>query len=126
MFKQSTEVPSPYDAAAKCFGLGLVYLIFNTISGIYFTSDYWTTDAFADSSFLYRLIYHFITCYVVLSKYLGVWLIGEGSSVLCGIGYAGKSANGETNWHGLANVNPLVYETSPTITGLIMISFKFI
>jgi hypothetical protein len=98
--------------------LGLVYLIFNTITGIFFSSDFWSTEQFVNYSFISKIVYHTVTCYVALSKYLGVWLIGEGSSILCGIGYAGKSATGETNWHGLANVNPYIYETSPTITGL--------
>lgn len=55
----------------------------------------------------------------ILSKYLGIWVLNEGSSVLCGIGYNGKTAEGTIKWDGLSNVKPLQYETGATLNDIV-------
>lgn len=55
----------------------------------------------------------------MLYKYIGCWLITEGSCMLTGLTYNGKDENGNIIWNGCANVHVKQYETAYTTSQLI-------
>ena len=125
LFKNSKEpgkkLETPTLPTIKVLVGGIIYLIVNTIGTSIFPSSYLTTnDYLVESTIFHRLYVLFFTCYFLLSKYLGIWLLGEGSSRLSGIGFGGYDSNGLPIWNGLANVNPYLYETSTSIQGVVM------
>lgn len=47
-------------------------------------------------------------------KYLAVWLLSEGSCIISGISFNGKTEDGVAKWDGLRNIQVSVYETMHT------------
>ncbi|KXJ10509.1 Lysophospholipid acyltransferase 5 [Exaiptasia diaphana] len=47
-------------------------------------------------------------------RYLGVWLTSEGSCIITGLSYNGKTPQGELIWDGLRNIKLSLYERSYT------------
>eukprot|EP01102_Stenamoeba_stenopodia_P003206 TRINITY_DN13135_c0_g1_i1.p1 TRINITY_DN13135_c0_g1~~TRINITY_DN13135_c0_g1_i1.p1 ORF type:complete len:526 (+),score=139.15 TRINITY_DN13135_c0_g1_i1:51-1628(+) len=73
-----------------------------------------------DSPLLYRIFHLFVFGKATLQKYIGVWLIVDGSIVLSGLGFGGWNQNKETGtysakWNGLSNVDPYLFETATNI-----------
>jgi len=66
-----------------------------------------------------RLIYLYVSLHSSLIKYLGVWLLSEGSCILAGIGFAGWDKDGKPRWDGLSNVLPYRFETATNFQHLI-------
>jgi len=58
-------------------------------------------------------------CKVSLCKYLGVWLLSEGSCILSGVGFGGYDEKGNAKWNRLSNIKPWLFETSLTLQGII-------
>lgn len=113
----SVERPSKGDRVWRCFALGTAYLAASQLANIYLPSSYVATLAFAQSSWLYKLVYVPLAGKGVLTKYVGLWLLNEGASVISGIsftGYTGKSGKMAV-WDELANINPLQFETATSL-----------
>jgi len=116
---KTADMPSPYFPALRCLVLGFIYLLVNTFIGGPLTPNYQLTQEFVQSPFYKRFIYHFVSSYFIFTKYLGIWLITEGASVLCGLGYDDKPANKDEMWNAVSNVKPYLYETTTNLTGII-------
>lgn len=56
---------------------------------------------------------------VALWRYVSVWLIAEGSCIMTGISYGGMDQEGRVDWHALANVHIVDFETCITLEGVI-------
>lgn len=67
-------------------------------------------------------MYTWMVCKAAFSRYIGVWLIGEGSGVLVGIHFCGYNQDGTVKgWDALSNVRPWKFETALTL-GVCMLS----
>lgn len=82
------------------------------------------SERFGTWSVWQKLVYVALSGRVVLAKYLGVWLMNEGSCAVCGISYNGPSdKKNEYRFDGLRNIDPVLYE-SVTSLGHIISSFN--
>ena len=97
--------------AFKRFLLAMLYfLIHFFLSGIS-PESYITSADFAQLSYLEMSLYLSIWVKGHVARLIGVWLLTEGSVVLSGLGYNGKSEDGDIAWNGGANVRVWLYET---------------
>jgi len=103
-----------------CF-LGLVYLVAQEVGKIWFSPSLLASPQFLDREmpFFSRFVLIFFAGKLVLMKYLGVWLLSEGSCVLIGIGFDSYDEKGNANWTGLSNVEPYLFETTTNLDGII-------
>lgn len=67
-------------------------------------------------SFLYRIFYLWILGITHRLKYYTIWLIAEGSCILCGIGYNGyDAATKKFKWNRVQNIDPIAFETGQNV-----------
>lgn len=67
---------------------------------------------FAEHNFIYRIFYLWILGICHRLKYYTIWLIAEGSCILCGIGYNGYDpVKKEFKWNRVQNIDPWAFET---------------
>lgn len=67
-------------------------------------------------SFIYRIFYLWVLGISHRLKYYTIWLIAEGSCILCGIGYNGYNAVTETfRWDRVQNIDPFAFETGQNV-----------
>lgn len=119
--EKGIKVPSSIFSTLRCFLLGATYLgVQNVLSG-YFPSSYMASNQFLHvDSFLKRIIYAWIVCKVALTRYIGVWVLGEGPCTLVGINFAGYNKDESVKgWNLLTNINPLLFEFSLNLQGVI-------
>lgn len=127
LFKKpkSDEIPKEMPPIAvgyilRCVGIAVLYLGLNVVGDMYFPADLIIDPSFVTKhGFWYRMFYITVCMKFILWRYLGVWLLAEGSCVLAGIGFREYSSDGSLSWNGLSNVNPYLYETTPTLNGII-------
>jgi len=83
----------------------------------YVSLDYVLGGKFVtEHSFLYRIFYLWILGINHRLKYYTIWLIAEGSCILCGIGYNGyDAATGTFRWDRVQNIDPWRFETSQNV-----------
>ncbi|CAO3595474.1 unnamed protein product [Absidia cylindrospora] len=108
-----------YSYVKKCAAWGIFYLIMQQLIGAHYPTSYLLSSDYAALSFLHRLGVFWLVGKFVFTKYLGVWLLTEGATALFGIGYEGQMQDGQHSFAGLANVNPLKYETATSIEDII-------
>lgn len=102
--ERSKDPPVSVLPGMKRLGLGVVYIASYHIGGLVFSTDFYKDDAFADYSSVLKFFYITFWGRVILSKYIGSWLIAEGTCILVGISYNGKDINGNIEWNGVCNV----------------------
>jgi len=119
--KGEQNLPSVLLPTLRCVFLGALYLGFHNGLAGYFPSSYMATDEFLHKiSFVERLFTFWIICKVALSKYLGVWLVGEGPCTLVGINFGGYNKDGtHKGMRSLSNVNPWLFEITPNLQGIV-------
>jgi len=124
LFKKADKsipvIPTSFGPAIWALVLGLLYLGFHEVMAIYWKESYLSSPEFDSSSWLSKMISIWFICKTILSKYLGVWLISEGSCILAGIGFAGYNKEGKAQWNGSANVDPYLYETTLNLQGIVL------
>jgi lysophospholipid acyltransferase 5 len=101
--------------------LGLLYLGMNVVGSMFVPVEYVTTRNFLQSqSFWKQSIYFTLWIKTIFSKYMGVWLLADGSVGLTGLGYNGiDKKNGKILWDGLMNVKPGKYENCSKFMDLV-------
>uniref|UniRef100_A0A8C3DWK1 Lysophospholipid acyltransferase 5 n=1 Tax=Corvus moneduloides TaxID=1196302 RepID=A0A8C3DWK1_CORMO len=82
--------PNSFVPALKRLSLGLLFLVTYTLSSLYISDEYLTSDDYM-----------------------------EGVCILAGLGYNGKDQNGKPLWNACANMKVWLYETTPLFTGTI-------
>ncbi|KAI8092631.1 MBOAT, membrane-bound O-acyltransferase family-domain-containing protein [Halteromyces radiatus] len=105
--------------AFKCAIWGIFYLVLQQLIGVHYPTTYLLTDDYAGLPLLRRCGIFWLVGKFVFTKYLGVWLLTEGATALFGIGYEGQLPNGQYSFAGLANVDPIKYETATSIEHII-------
>ncbi|XP_078373059.1 lysophospholipid acyltransferase 5-like isoform X2 [Oculina patagonica] len=106
-------------AGVKRFTLGLIYLAMYTVLQPKVKDNFLITDEYDQKSFFYKLCYAIGTTKVSVMKYQAVWLIAEGSCIISGLGYNGRSEDGRIRWDGCSNVHLLLFETAYTFQHVI-------
>ncbi|KAJ1501464.1 Lysophosphatidylcholine acyltransferase 3 [Coelomomyces lativittatus] len=112
-FKELKSLAQTY--AFRCLGLGLLYLGVSQVLSMYFSTPWMLEPWYLSLPFWQRWIYGWMTGKLVLTKYLGVWLLSEGSSVASWIAYHGR----HHRFTALANVHVHAYETATSLTQII-------
>jgi len=114
-------IPSNFVATLRCIALGALYLGFNNALSPYFPGSYLYSEEFLHKiSLFWRFVYIWVISKITMSKYLGVWLVGEGPCTLVGLNFGGYNKDGtHKGWRSLSNVNPWLYETSLNLQGIV-------
>jgi lysophospholipid acyltransferase 5 len=107
--KDKSSTPSCVLPVLRCFLIGVLFLALYNVFSIFLPTTFLKSDAFYEQSLWERIIYGWLILQFVLYRYLGVWMIAEGSSILTGIGFNGYTKEGEPRWDGVTNVNPWGY-----------------
>ncbi|CAH3036054.1 unnamed protein product [Pocillopora meandrina] len=97
-------------AGLKRFIIGIMYLVTFTLLQPRVKGSFLATAEYDKKSFLFKLCYAIATTKVSVMKYQAVWLIAEGSCIISGLGYNGRSADGRVRWDGCNNVHLLLFE----------------
>ncbi|XP_032242937.1 lysophospholipid acyltransferase 5 [Nematostella vectensis] len=93
---------------------GIAYLGLHSGLAVVFSNDYLLSDNFQTFSYWNKMWIIGVWGRVALMKYLGVWLTSEGSCIISGLGYNGKTEDGKLQWDGLRNMKLSIYEVSYT------------
>ncbi|CAO3593254.1 unnamed protein product [Absidia cylindrospora] len=115
----SQKSKQQYKYARTCLGWAVGYLMLQQLIGSHYPTSYLLTSDYASLSPLHRFGIFWLAGKFVFTKYLGVWLLTEGATTLFGIGYEGQTSTGEHSFEGLANVNPIKYETATSLEHII-------
>ncbi|RKO86775.1 MBOAT, membrane-bound O-acyltransferase family-domain-containing protein [Blyttiomyces helicus] len=99
------SIPSSTIPALKAFLIGAIASFIFAKYEKPWTHAFAIEDAFMEKSFFYRLMYINIAGNIQRCKFYGAWKLAEGACILCGIGYAGKTADGRDAWTRVENVN---------------------
>ena len=84
-YNQEKQHPSTALTALQRLVMGLLFVAVFQISGSLVPQSYMlTTEFLEESSFVYKMNYILIWGKLVLYKYVGIWLIAEGSCILSG------------------------------------------
>jgi len=118
--KQSQFHQSSFLTAVSRLVIGLIYIGFFVVgSGIVPQSYMLSTSFLKESTFIYKMFYILLWGKVVLYKYVGSWLLAEGSCIMTGLTYNGLDENGNVLWNACANVKIRKYETAATFREII-------
>lgn len=101
--------------ALICLMKGVTYLAVCQVGAAFLPHEYMLQADFEKQSFWYKFTYMAASMKFVLCKYLGIWLIAEGSCIMSGLTF--DKATGKTD--SCTNVYPLEFETTPTFAGCI-------
>ncbi|XP_074625933.1 lysophospholipid acyltransferase 5-like isoform X1 [Acropora palmata] len=99
--------------------LGIMYLCLYAVLEPYLSIQVLLSNDFKRFSFLVKVVYVILFSKVALMKYLAVWCLSEGSCIISGIGYNGRTEDGKVRWDGVRNVKLSVYETIYTFQHII-------
>lgn len=83
----------------------------------YVSLDYVLGGEFVKNhNFVYRIFYLWVLGISHRLKYYTIWLIAEGSCILCGIGYNGYDvATDSFKWNRVQNIDPYTFETGQNV-----------
>ncbi|KAL9970371.1 hypothetical protein ACROYT_G022734 [Oculina patagonica] len=98
----------------KRMSLGIMYLGLFAVLEPWFSANTLLSDDFQRFTFLGRVWFMIFFNKVTFMKYLAVWLLSEGSCIISGISYNGKTEDGKAKWDGLRNIKLSIYETMYT------------
>ncbi|KAF0411976.1 MBOAT-domain-containing protein [Gigaspora margarita] len=120
LFPDATRIPSgSYKSAMKSLFLGALYLGVYEIGSGYFPASYLITADFASKPFINRLMIMWWVGKFSLTKYLGIWTLAEGASMLSGISFNGYDDHGNAEWNGLANVDRWRFEFATSLADIV-------
>lgn len=83
----------------------------------YVSLDYVLSGDFVrNHNFVYRIFYLWVLGLNHRLKYYTIWLIAEGSCILCGIGYNGYDPETDLfKWNRVQNIDPFAFETGQNV-----------
>lgn len=103
-------LPDCVPAAIKTLLTGMVFMGIHFLAGTFFYTDFLTGPQFLERSLFSRILYLGAWSHITLQKYIGIWLLCEGSCTLIGLTYNGSDDKGHAKWDGCANVNVGLFE----------------
>ncbi|KAF6038952.1 LPCAT3 [Bugula neritina] len=94
---------------------GLVFVIGYPVIGSHLPVSYFYTQQYTEDPLVYRLGYMLLWGQIVLARYVGVWLVAEGSCVISGIAFNGVDNSGNVKWNACANIKLSTYLTATSL-----------
>ncbi|XP_015794598.1 lysophospholipid acyltransferase 5 [Tetranychus urticae] len=101
--------------ATKKLGLGVLYLICYVIGEKYCPPSILLSDYFNASGFFMSFTLIALTTKIQTCKYIGIWILSEGSLIMSGFTYDKQSKT----FRNYCNADPYLFETTPTFGGII-------
>ncbi|XP_045784166.1 lysophospholipid acyltransferase 5 [Maniola jurtina] len=99
--------------ALKRLVLGLGYLCAFQVGTYVFSMKYMLSDAFWDTSIIYRHVYCGLWAHFALYKYISCWLLTEASCIRFGLSYNGVMmtvSGAVSKWDGCSNIKLMRFE----------------
>ncbi|XP_067945571.1 lysophospholipid acyltransferase 5-like [Watersipora subatra] len=106
------DIGSSWRYAMQRLTIGIVLVVAFPLLSPYIPTQYFYTQEFKSQWLVLKVVTVAIWGQVVLLKYLGVWLVAEGSCIFSGMAYNGKDAQGIIQWDQCANVKVNRYFTA--------------
>jgi len=102
----SKEPPPCLLPVLRAFFLGVLFMAVYNVGAAAYPDEFMKQDEYYESPLYFR-VYYLVAClFFVLTKYIGVWLMAEGSCILFGLGFNGYEKDGTPRWDGLSNIRP--------------------
>ncbi|XP_050413447.1 lysophospholipid acyltransferase 5 [Patella vulgata] len=111
--------PDSIYAGLKRFSLGVLYIIIYQVLNYFVSDDFILSSNFQTMGLFLQCAYVLVWGKNLLNKYIGSWLLVEGSITILGLSYNGKDKNGNELWDGCANVRTPEFEYANTFRLLI-------
>jgi len=83
-------------------------LVVYNVGAVVFPESIVKAPEFANRPIEERLGLNWIVMFIFLLKYIGIWLLAEGSIIISGLGFNGYE-EGHPKWDGLSNIRPFDY-----------------
>ena len=83
----------------------MVIFVFLFLGNKYFPQSAIYSDEFKKESFLYRILYVYVTITLVRTLYEFVWYFVNSAMVFSGFAYNGRDAKGNILWNDANNIN---------------------
>ncbi|CAG0891785.1 unnamed protein product [Darwinula stevensoni] len=99
--------------------LAFLYLGLHFLGVLYIPTDHVTTSAFTEKPFYIKLLLIGLWGKLNMSKYLACWLLAEGSCIVSGLAYNGKTPDGKNKWNGTCNIELIPFETATQFSDMI-------
>ena len=106
------SVPSPIFASLKWLTVALLCLALYTVSNNYFYVELCWSKEYLEYSFAYRVFYFYVSMTQKRFFYYNPFSMSTGAIVASGLGYNGKSKDGEDQWDKIVSVYIWEVETS--------------
>ncbi|XP_078740129.1 LOW QUALITY PROTEIN: lysophospholipid acyltransferase 5-like [Lampetra fluviatilis] len=113
------QPPQSVAPALERMALGLFYVLVFAVGGPYFPDSYLLSAEYQAQPLWYRCVHLAFWGKIALYKYLCCWLLAEGVCILCGLGYAGRGADGRCRWDACCNIHVAQFERTALFTGTI-------
>ncbi|KAI3656526.1 hypothetical protein MP638_001258 [Amoeboaphelidium occidentale] len=117
--KNGEPIPSCGTATFNSFIMGIGYMIATQVGKLFFPTAYCISAEYLNQPFWWKVAYMTVSGRFALTKYLGVWCVGEGACILSGLSFNGFSDQKKALWNGLSNVDPYIYETMTSLSEVI-------
>ncbi|BFZ24003.1 hypothetical protein BsWGS_27042 [Bradybaena similaris] len=111
--------PKSVHASLEKLAVGVFYLGMFQLLALYIPDSYLTSPSFHELGFLTKCALITIWGKNALHKYVGVWLIQEGSIILTGMSYNGVEEKGVAKWDGCTNIKVWQLETGESFSDFI-------
>jgi len=115
VMRKSSLLHKSKKAAIDRLYLGIIYMIVYQVTSEFLPPKLLLSHGFKEGAFLKKLLIVTLVTKTQLCKYICIWLISEGSSILSGVTYDVNSDSFDKN----TNVRIYEYETTTTFGGLI-------
>ncbi|KAH9513449.1 Lysophosphatidylcholine acyltransferase 3, partial [Bulinus truncatus] len=115
----STTAPDSVNAAVKRLLLGVIYLGIFQVLALYLPDAYMYSSDFSNLGFLTKCALILVWGKNSLHKYVGVWLLQEGSIIMTGMSYNGIDKKGVKKWDGCTNIKLHQLETGESFSDFI-------
>lgn len=116
--RRKRKIPRLGLQAASKFAQGVAWAVALVVLTQYVTLERVFAPAFLERALVFRMFYLTALAFTYRLKYYTIWLIAEGSCILCGIGYNGYDKQTDSfRWDRVQNIDPYRFETSQNIHG---------
>lgn len=117
------NIPSNMAYGAQRVLIGFIYLSVHCFGSQHFPLEWIMSEHIKEMPLWMYVLSIFIWVKIMMSKYIGCWLLSEGAMVFSGMAYNGKDESGKELWDGGANVKLWAWEFSSKL-GHIIESFN--
>ncbi|ELT92172.1 hypothetical protein CAPTEDRAFT_182891 [Capitella teleta] len=93
---------------------GVLYTLVYQVSDLIIPDSFLLSQSFADMTIITKCLVITLWGKLMLSKYVGCWLITEGVCIMAGLTYNGRDENGNCLWNGCANIHAVEFEKAST------------